>query len=133
MRSLYREVQLSKTKVTIRCWGEIPRHKYSTVLFNFIIAFGRAIEAGAANEDEFGAAFEKLSEVIALSVVDDGTKFDADSLTFDDRMTIAAALWDLNNIGGDGIKKVMGLYQNLIKKTVEAYQEEQLAKMSRLQ
>jgi len=131
---LYRDVQLSDGSViTLRCWGEVYRRKYAAALLQFIISFGKSVEHGTVDEDEFGDAFDKLDKVLELSIVKSDVDPDFQSLPFGDKMTLAGEVWELNQVGGDGIPKIMSLYQEMIRKTIEAYQKDQLAKMSKSQ
>lgn len=130
MQQLFRTVKLTNGgTLAFRAWGEIKRSKYVNILFNFAIAFGKAAEVGDAEESELGDAFEKLEQLIKVSIVDDGIELDFDSISFDDKLSIAAELWDMNGLSGGGTKKVMSLYQNLMQKTVEAYLEERSSQM----
>lgn len=121
-QQLFKTIKLPNGETIIfKAWGEVKRAKYVNILFNFAIAFGKAAEIEDASEAQLGDAFEKLEELIKVSIVHDGIQFNFDSLTFDDKISIAAELWEMNGLDGGGTKKVMSLYQNLMKKTVEAY------------
>lgn len=124
-RQLFKTIKLSDgEQITFRAWGEVKRSKYVNILFNFAVAFGKAAETGDADEASLGDAFEKLEQLIEVSRVLDGIDLDFDSISFDDKLSIAAELWEMNGLDGGGTKKVMSLYQIVMKKTVEAYLEE---------
>jgi len=125
MHRLHKIITLQNgDSMILKAWGEINRVKYINILFSFILAMGAAAETGDPESELLGEAFEKLEKLIRLSVIDDGMLPDFDDMTFDEKLSIAWEMWYINGIGiGDGVKKILGLYKDLLMKKVEALQD----------
>lgn len=122
MHRLHKIITLQNgDSIMLKAWGELNRAKYVNILFSFIVAMGSAAETGDPESQLLGEAFIKLEQLIRLSVVDDGMLPNFDEISFDEKLNIAWEMWYINGIGvGDGVKKILGLYRDLMTKTVEA-------------
>lgn len=111
MLPLWKTVELDGgSSITLYRWGPVDLEAYSSVVMRFVLWFGGAALTGEVEESIPEGQFKNLNAVLRKSAR--GRKLP--DLSLNDYLTVSDALWELNGMGGDGLKKLLSRYSELM-------------------